>query len=602
MKHFLLVISLIVFTFFNYSHSYSMSKNEYHKKYSEISTKKEWAKGELFFREAVKKYPDEITFHTYLNYILRIRKKSREALTQIEEIFKLYPDNRYVVENYKWSLHQYGWDKVKEKKFKTAFKLFKKSYDLISDEQWGINSWGYILHEVGRSDDSIKVLTRGMELFPKNRPIKQNLITAYIKRGNKRRDDKKYEAAEEDFQTALKIDPEYEWTHLNYGVLKRVRGDHKSSLKMLGRSMKRYPKNKYFKPNLIHTIYEYGKSEYKEGRVKKAIAIFSHGNKLFPEEIWFYYFLAEYNIAEDNNVKAARYLIDMASLNSSKKGKDFYHIERTIYHLSRNLFNKMANKKRTSEIFSIINDLKKDFVNQYFIYQLMGEQLYHSGEEKKGLLFVYRAYNALIKKHPEYRKAVSVESPLKGTYMIYGNNSRKAITHAGFHRFSFDFTGSDAKGEYRRVKTGGMGENKDYFGFGAPIYSTCDGIVENIANNEKDKKPSNNYTIVNGNYVSIKDKYGRHHHFAHIKYGSVKVKPGDSVKAGQIIGQLGNSGMTTTPHLHYGVYSKDWVVTLPVNFKSYKLIVEDFTKVKSVQVDINKSNSVPKTNNIILFK
>jgi murein DD-endopeptidase MepM/ murein hydrolase activator NlpD len=36
-----------------------------------------------------------------------------------------------------------------------------------------------------------------------------------------------------------------------------------------------------------------------------------------------------------------------------------------------------------------------------------------------------------------------------------------------------------------------------------------------------------------------------------MRNGSVKVKKGDRVKAGEAIGQLGNSGATTGPHLHY---------------------------------------------------
>ncbi|HEX2284644.1 MAG TPA: M23 family metallopeptidase, partial [Mycobacterium sp.] len=43
--------------------------------------------------------------------------------------------------------------------------------------------------------------------------------------------------------------------------------------------------------------------------------------------------------------------------------------------------------------------------------------------------------------------------------------------------------------------------------------------------------------------------------YAHIKTGSVKVKPGDRLTAGQVIGSVGNTGNSTAPHLHFHVMS-----------------------------------------------
>src|SRR4029077_19752002 len=56
---------------------------------------------------------------------------------------------------------------------------------------------------------------------------------------------------------------------------------------------------------------------------------------------------------------------------------------------------------------------------------------------------------------------------------------------------------------------------------------------------------------VAGNCVVIDHGDGEFSLLAHMKRGSVKVKKGDRVKMGDPIGQLGNSGATTGPHLHY---------------------------------------------------
>ena len=43
--------------------------------------------------------------------------------------------------------------------------------------------------------------------------------------------------------------------------------------------------------------------------------------------------------------------------------------------------------------------------------------------------------------------------------------------------------------------------------------------------------------------------------YAHIKTGTVKVKPGDRLTTGQVIGSVGNTGNSDAPHLHFHVMS-----------------------------------------------
>jgi murein DD-endopeptidase MepM/ murein hydrolase activator NlpD len=57
-----------------------------------------------------------------------------------------------------------------------------------------------------------------------------------------------------------------------------------------------------------------------------------------------------------------------------------------------------------------------------------------------------------------------------------------------------------------------------------------------------------------GNYVSLDLGAGRFAFYEHLKQGSVVVRPGDRVKRGQVVAQLGSSGSTSTgPHLHFHV-------------------------------------------------
>ena len=56
------------------------------------------------------------------------------------------------------------------------------------------------------------------------------------------------------------------------------------------------------------------------------------------------------------------------------------------------------------------------------------------------------------------------------------------------------------------------------------------------------------------NYVVILHADGTTGEYFHLKRNGVLVNPGDAVRAGQLIAMSGNTGLTTTPHLHFGVY------------------------------------------------
>ncbi len=56
-----------------------------------------------------------------------------------------------------------------------------------------------------------------------------------------------------------------------------------------------------------------------------------------------------------------------------------------------------------------------------------------------------------------------------------------------------------------------------------------------------------------GNYVKIKHNNGYYTLYAHMAYNSVKVKEGQNVTKGQVLGYMGNTGMSYGGHLHFEV-------------------------------------------------
>ena len=71
-----------------------------------------------------------------------------------------------------------------------------------------------------------------------------------------------------------------------------------------------------------------------------------------------------------------------------------------------------------------------------------------------------------------------------------------------------------------------------------------------------------------GNYIVIRHKHGMYTRYAHMS--AFRVKKGEYVNQGQIIGNIGNTGVTTGPHLHYEVHIGSDVVD-PSKYINVKL-------------------------------
>ncbi len=98
---------------------------------------------------------------------------------------------------------------------------------------------------------------------------------------------------------------------------------------------------------------------------------------------------------------------------------------------------------------------------------------------------------------------------------------------------------------------------------GNPIYATGDGVIESV------KFEFFGY----GNQVVIDHGFGYKTRYAHLK--SVGVVEGMKVKRGECIGQSGNSGRSSGPHLHYEVLYKGRHVN-PANYYDLSITPEEY--------------------------
>jgi hypothetical protein len=114
----------------------------------------------------------------------------------------------------------------------------------------------------------------------------------------------------------------------------------------------------------------------------------------------------------------------------------------------------------------------------------------------------------------------------------------------------------------------GSSNPEDYGCYGVPVVAPVSGLVVNAHDGEPDETPgisSNNFQAPTGNHVVIQLETGTYLVIAHLKQGSIVVKSGETVEEGQVIGQCGNSGNTSEPHIHIHHQRQDPTV-FPVNF------------------------------------
>ena len=106
---------------------------------------------------------------------------------------------------------------------------------------------------------------------------------------------------------------------------------------------------------------------------------------------------------------------------------------------------------------------------------------------------------------------------------------------------------------------------------GTPVYATGDGVIKSAY-----------FSGSFGNVIFIDHRYGYETRYAHLSAFNAKV--GQKIKRGEIIGFVGNTGLSRGPHLHYEVVFKGQQIN-PINFfqrdlsnKEYEKLVEEGSK------------------------
>lgn len=151
---------------------------------------------------------------------------------------------------------------------------------------------------------------------------------------------------------------------------------------------------------------------------------------------------------------------------------------------------------------------------------------------------------------------ISFNLPFMGEWSV-SQGYDGSITHKADWGKALDFVIKDEEGNtYRYPGT----QPEHFYCFNKPVLAVADGTVEEAVGYVEDNAIGEVNTTENwGNSIVIKHGYGLYSKVSHLKKDSLKVKPGDFVKQGDVLAMCGNSGRSPEPHLHFQVQATPFI-------------------------------------------
>ena len=173
-----------------------------------------------------------------------------------------------------------------------------------------------------------------------------------------------------------------------------------------------------------------------------------------------------------------------------------------------------------------------------------------------------------------HRSANSYRFPLCGRWLIGGGPNLNGHHRWGaLQEFAIDV---ERVGADTRTHSGDGSRVDMFYAFGAPVVAAADGKVvaaegslgdaeqlrrageteeqfENRLARLQETLIASGFRNLVGNHVVLRHSNGEYSVYAHLKSGSLRVREGDSVARGALLAEVGNSGNSTEPHLHFSI-------------------------------------------------
>jgi hypothetical protein len=183
----------------------------------------------------------------------------------------------------------------------------------------------------------------------------------------------------------------------------------------------------------------------------------------------------------------------------------------------------------------------------------------------------------------EYKSKNKYIFPAKGNWVVTDTYQTDSHRHAFNSEFAFD--AGQLNDDLMMIMKPFM-HNADYPQYGKDLVAVADGKVIDLCDGypepdlgygkslpwEKRQKSISKFnykSFYEGNYVVIQFDNNESALYCHLKPGSVRVKRGKKVRQGEVIGQVGNTGNSICPHIHFHVFegtSLSYGRSLPFSF------------------------------------
>ena len=202
---------------------------------------------------------------------------------------------------------------------------------------------------------------------------------------------------------------------------------------------------------------------------------------------------------------------------------------------------------------------------------------------------------------------IVVEFPLKGEWITPNTPGKRIPSHGTDvlgQRYAFDFIRTDPTRKGMRFYKQGVlyylifgVRLQDCLGWGQTIFSPVEGVVVQTADGYPERQRvhlvrdlavvlkhgltfdiegTSDLRQVAGNHIII-ETIGGYAFFAHARTGSIKVDVGDVITPGQPLAEVGHSGNTTAPHLHFHLMDSQDLRRahgIPCCFREYEVFLE----------------------------
>jgi len=190
---------------------------------------------------------------------------------------------------------------------------------------------------------------------------------------------------------------------------------------------------------------------------------------------------------------------------------------------------------------------------------------------------------------------VVISSPLKGGTWVAANGPSSSSEHrramnlvggraAMAQRFAIDWLklGDDDKAWHGDSKI-----NANWYGYGTEVLAVADAVVASTKDGIPENTPLSGRAVpitfetIGGNYVILALRNGQYAFYAHLQPGRIRVKVGEHVHRGQVLGFLGNSGNSDAPHLHFHISNAN----SPLQSEGLPFVFESFTRLGIAELE-----------------